>query len=172
LPDLLWSMRELRGGLFAAVVCCILTFGLWPFGRPRNDVTWVVGENAVRLGKHATLLGSRPLPPSDAGSCRIEMWLRPSTVTDSGTLLGFYGERGATGLSVHQWRTGLQLFREPGGTWRTGLYVDNVFHAGDPVLVSVAAGPAGTVVYVNGSPVCRSPGYHKAIQQVLDLLAA
>ena len=38
--------------LFTLSLSGILVFGLWPFGGPHNDVTW------IRLGKRGTILNS------------------------------------------------------------------------------------------------------------------
>lgn len=155
------------GLVFGAVLGCILVFGLWPFGRPLNEIGWVVGKDSkdgIRLGKHATVLSTRPLPSTEAGSCHIEMWVRPSSVKGTGTLLGFYGEHDAFGLSLHQWRTGLEIFREPGGTWRTAIYTNDVFDADKAVRIGITAGSSVTSVYVNGSQVPGSRNYGWAQQ--------
>ena len=46
------------GVLFTLSLCGILVFGLWPFGGPHNDVTWIRDRHAIRLGKRGTILNS------------------------------------------------------------------------------------------------------------------
>ena len=36
-----------------AVLCVILTLGLWPFHSPKNEVTWLGNHNGLRFGRTA-----------------------------------------------------------------------------------------------------------------------
>jgi VanZ family protein len=141
------------GVLCVLSLCCILIAGLWPFGHPPNDVTWVANHSAVRFGRHGTILSFSPLLSDDVGSCSIEMWLRPRLSDGSGTLLGFYDRDLVAGLSLRQSVTDLRLDREVGRGRPAKMYVSDVFSARKLVFLTIVSGPSGTTVYLNGSRV-------------------
>src|SRR5215210_2614896 len=81
-------LRPLVAAIFCIpVLCCILIAGLWPFGKPRNQVSWLENQNGVRFGKRATMFSVRPMLRGDVDSCAVEIWLRPSLSDASSTLL-------------------------------------------------------------------------------------
>jgi len=141
------------GVLCGLSLCCILVAGLWPFGSPSNDVTWIADHSAVRFGRHGTILSSSSLFSDNLGSCSVEIWLRPSFSDGSGTLLGFYNSSGAVGLSLHQSISDLRLDREVSRERPAKMYVGDVFSAGKLVFLTIVSGPRGTNVYLNGSQV-------------------
>lgn len=147
------------GVLFALVCCCILVAGLWPFGHPPNDVTWLPRQNGVRLGKRATILSVGSLPDGNSGSCSIEMWLRPELSESSSTLLGFYDSEGTVGLSLHQSLSDLRLDNASGHCSPAKMYVNDAFHAGRRIFLTVVSGPAGTAVYLDGVLVRQVSGF-------------
>ena len=149
---------RLAGLLFGLVLCGILIFGLWPFGSPPNDVTWVPDQHAVRLGETGTILSTAPLAGWGSGACSVEMWLRPASANASSTLLAFYGERGSTGLSLHQSLRDLRLDNETSGWRKEQRYVNAIFRAGQVVFLTVTSEPTATMVYLDGSPVARLKG--------------
>ena len=100
---------RIAGGFCVGALCCILIAGLWPFGHPPNDVTWLANQPGVRLGKRATILSSKPLPGLKSPACSVEMWLRPRLNDASSTALDFSGSNGIHGLSIHQSWTDLRL---------------------------------------------------------------
>ncbi len=134
--------------LIALGVCGILIFGLWPFGRPHNDVSWLANQHAVRFGKRGTIFGRAPLTPSSSGACSIEIWLRPERGAGDGTLLAFYGEGGSDSLSLHQ---SLTDFVVKAGT--SAIYIGDVFKAGRLVFVTLVSDSVGASVYVDGTSV-------------------
>ena len=151
-------------GIFCALaLCSILIAGLWPFGHPRNDVTWLANQNGVRLGKRATILSSRPLPDGNVGLCTLEMWLRPRVSRGSGTLLAFYGPSGTVGLSLHQSLTDLRLDRVLGRGRTAKIYVDNAFHAERLVFLTVVSQQSGTAAYLDGAPVRQVSGFSSSL---------
>ncbi len=145
--------------LFAPVLCCILIAGLWPFRAPQNEVTWLANDHAVRLGKRGTILSAGPLAGRNPGSCTVEMRLRPSQSEASGTLLAFYGESGVVGLSLHQSLTDLRLDSNVSRGWPVKRYIGDVFQAGRPLFLTVASGPQGTSVYLDGALARQFPGF-------------
>ena len=143
------------GMLCALSLCSILVAGLWPFGHPPNDVTWLANRSAVRFGRHATILSSGPLFLDNVGSCSIEMSLRPSFSDGSSTLLGFYNSSGAVGLSLHQSVTDLRLDHEVSRGRPAKMYLRDVFSAGKLVFLTIVSGSGGATVYLNGSRVLQ-----------------
>ncbi len=152
--------KQVAGVIFALDLCGILIFGLWPFGSPRNDVSWVAGQDAIRLGKRGTVLSSRP--SADTGACTLEMLLRPALSDDSSTVLAFYGVQGPAGLSLHQSLTDLRVDNETGRTRPSARYVNNVFRAGHPVFLGIVTDAEGTVVYLDGALTKQFPGFRSA----------
>src|ERR1035441_6970160 len=76
-----------------AVLCVILTLGLWPFHSPRNRVTWLGYCNGLDFGRPGTVIGARTLPMTSTenqASATIEVWLQPQRIWDSATFLAFY----------------------------------------------------------------------------------
>jgi hypothetical protein len=152
--------KRVAGVLFALDLCGILVFGLWPFGHPRNDVTWVPNQQAIQLGKRATILS---LASSSAvTSCTLEMLIKPTLSDDSSTLLAFYGPRGTLGVSLHQSLTDLRLDIENGNVRRTKRYVDGIFQAGRIRFLGVVTDSEGTAVYVDGALARLFPGFRSA----------
>jgi hypothetical protein len=94
-----------------AVLCVILTLGLWPFHSPRNDVTWLGNRNGLRFGTYATVTSSSAFPMAEAesGSGSVEVWLRPGRIWDSSTILAFYTPGSPCRLSLRQSLTDLEL---------------------------------------------------------------
>lgn len=151
-------MRRVAGLLFILDLLGILIFGLWPFGSPRNDVNWVSGADAIRLGKRGTVLSLGP--SADTASCTVEMLVRPALSHDSSTLLAFYGTHGTLGISLHQSLTDLRVDNETGSIRPSARFVDRVFQAGLPVFLGMVTAPEGTEVYLNGTLARQFPGFH------------
>ena len=152
--------RRVAGALFFLDLIGILIFGLWPFGHPRNEVTWVPNRDSVRLGKRATLLSSGALPSSS--SCTFEFLFRPSITDDSSTLLAFYGPRESVGVSVHQSLGDLRLDNETGSIIRSSRFVNHVFEAGNTKFLAIVLESEGISVYVDGSLAQRLSGFASA----------
>ena len=152
--------KKFAGVIFALDLCGILIFGLWPFGAPPNDVSWIAGQDAIRLGKRGTVLslGSS----ADMSSCTLEMLLRPTFSDDSSTVLAFYGPHGTVGLSLHQSLTDLRLDNELGQIRRSSRYVNRVFRVGLPVFLGIVTEAEGTAVYVDGALARQFPGFRSA----------
>jgi VanZ family protein len=138
------------------VLCGILLAGLLPFRGPRNGVTWLPGQNGVRLSGHSTLWSSGSFRAQDFGdgtSCTLEFWLQPGLPRDSSVILAFSAPENPLQLTVHQYRSTLILqTQSPGGrTQVSTIGTDSVFHQGIPVFVTIASGPQQTAMYVDGA---------------------
>ena len=146
--------RWLPEVLCGAVLCVILSLGLWPFHVPQNDVTWLQTTNGLHFGKYSTVLSSGKFQPQ-AGerpfSSSLEIWLQPTRIWDSGTFLAFYDPGNPRGLSLRQWQTDLLV--------KSGqeLQLDNVFRRTGPAFLTITTGLQGTRVYVDGAAAKSSP---------------
>lgn len=142
------TKKWLPEGICLAVLCVILTLGLWPFHVPKNDVSWLTGSNGLRFGGFSSAFSAGPLDLTSArseASVSLEIWLQPARIWDFYTFLALYVPRSSTCVSLRQWQTSLWL--------RTGtqdLQVQNVFRKTGPTFLTITAGRQGTVVYVDG----------------------
>ncbi len=146
-----------------AVLCTILTLGLWPFHAPKNDVTWLEARNGLRFGKFGTVLssGEFEMASSHGGELRgsLEIWLQPKRVWDSGTFLAFCTPETPFRFWLRQSQTDLQLHAalqdDRSRTKAVDLYVQGAFreatlHNPAPVFITVTTGAEGTAVYTGG----------------------
>ena len=130
-----------------AVLCVILTLGLWPFHSPENEVAWLVNRNGLQFGKYGAVMSSGAFQMTGAESelsLSVEVWLQPLRTVDSSTILSFYTSGSPSRLSLRQSLADLEL------TNTAHLYVENVFRRPGPVFLTIASGIHGTAVYTNG----------------------
>ncbi len=132
--------------LSLAVLCVILTLGLWPFHSPANDVAWLPNCNGLQFARYSTVIGSSPFSLASA-SASVEIWLQPRSTMDSATLLAF------PSFSLRQSETDLELRTAD----KAVLYVNDVFRRSRPVLVTVTSGIHGTAVYIDGALARTAP---------------
>lgn len=135
----------------------ILVAGLWPFQAPKNAVSWLKGENGVRFGQHGTIVSSRAfenLNGDGMTSGSLELWLRPDHSYETRTLLAFYKDGNPGGFSLHQDGTELALENEAWNhrisTRLARLNVEDVFHRGQSVFITVVSDGHLTTIYLNG----------------------
>jgi len=140
--------RKLLGAVCIAVLCVILSLGLWPFHIPKNDVTWLGNRAGLRFGRFSTAISSGALQmtgsPNETGSS-LEIWSQPGRIWDSGTLLAFYTPENMFQFSLRQSQRDFEL-----QTGKTRLYVDDAFPRTGPMFATVTSGPQGTLVYIDG----------------------
>ena len=156
-------MKLLKDGLptliCSAVLCIILSLGLWPFHRAENDVTWLESRNGLRFGRHGSLISltnfSVPTSPSQS-SFAIEIWAQPKRVWDKGTLFAFTTQEDLFHLALYQDQTALELL-----TSRTErFHFDDFFPRKGPVFITITSSQQGTAVYANGRLVKTLPQLH------------
>jgi VanZ like family/Concanavalin A-like lectin/glucanases superfamily len=149
------------GAVCVIVVCVILSLGLWPFHRPRNDVAWMNQAAGLAFGRYGTVLSSGPLRAArfwtePGGS--IEVWVQPDC-WNSATILALYRPEQKLLVALRQSLADLEVVAETRddsgeGTTRH-FYVDNALATAlrqkKPVFISVTAGPQGTMVYLDGA---------------------
>jgi hypothetical protein len=147
-----------------AVLCIILSLGLWPFHAPRNSVTWLRNANGLFFGRSGTVVSSDALNLTDLKDdlcCSIEIWAAPHLVPNSATLLAFYSLENPYQLKLSQSLTDFRLQAEipngPHGATQANLYGSEAFYGPKEAFITVTSGQQGTAVYVDGALAARGP---------------
>src|SRR5665811_563615 len=95
-----------------AVLCVVLTLGLWPFHSPKSEVTWLGSRNGLRFGEWSTVISSTAFPMTSAeeeASGSVEVWLQPRRIWDSSTFLAFCTPGNPHQFSLRQSQVDLEL---------------------------------------------------------------
>ena len=147
----------------AAVLCTILTLGLWPFHSPRNEVFWFTNHDGLHFGKYGTVISSAPFQvrgPQNDSESSLEICLQPDRIWGSGTLLEFYGSGDLLEFSLRQSQTDLVLRTatqdDESRSRIAALYINGVFHRKVPVFIAITAGVSGTSIYIDGVLVAKA----------------
>jgi VanZ like protein/concanavalin A-like lectin/glucanase superfamily protein len=155
---------RLWDAICVAVLCVILSLGLWPFHTPKNDVTWLGNRNGLRFGRLSTVFGAGALQTAGAGneaSGSVEIWLHPSRIWDRCTFLAFYAPENSQQFSLRQSDAGLDLKtgtrNDPHRAGTASFHVKDVFRGRQRVFLAVTAGTGGAVVYINGVRAATAP---------------
>jgi VanZ family protein len=163
------------GALCLLTLVATLIAGLWPFHSPRNQVSWVANENALRFGEAGTVLSSKPFAfaGSDGPSCSLEIWFEPARTWTTGSILTFYGSSNPRPFSLQQDFTDLVLQLGPGSenhrTAPAQVRVDDVFRKKQAFLTVTSYGQS-TSVYLDGQLVTRSPGFDLSLSNLAGQL--
>ena len=142
----------------AAVLCTILTLGLWPFHSPGNEVAWLENRNGLRFGSHGAVIGSGSFQitnPQNAPEASLELWLQPERIWDSGSLLAFYEPGNLFQFLLYQSQTDLVVRTaardEQHHAKPVSLHVNDVFRRDSgPVFITVTSGMKGAWIYIDG----------------------
>jgi VanZ like family/Concanavalin A-like lectin/glucanases superfamily len=147
-----------------AVVCVVLTLGLWPFHSPENDVSWLRDRSGLRFGKSSTVFSSHAFETKtveNESSGSVEIWLQPRRIWDSGTFLAFYTTGNPHQFSLRQFNGGLELQagirNDPDAAKTAIVYLKNTFVRSGPVFLGITSGINGMSVYVDGVPAKAEP---------------
>ena len=152
------------GAFCLVTLCTILVAGLWPFHSPRNEVSWVDGENALLFGKRGTALSRGRLAPrsTDESGCSVEVWLKAALTWTRGSVVAFYDPKTGQQFSVQQDFTDLmlQLVPEKRSGWdsQRPIRVDDVFRK-QQAFIAVTSDGHSTAVYIDGRLATRSVGF-------------
>lgn len=152
------------GPLCAGVLSVILVTGLWPFRAPKNDVTWLGGENGLRFGQHGIVTSTAVFRArSQDGACSLEIWLAPEGMKSS-TILAFDSSPDPKFVfALRQFGDALAIQRARvdarGALVRPWLKTNHVFEKGKRVLLTITGSPEKTMVYVNGRRANVSSGF-------------
>jgi hypothetical protein len=140
-----------------AVLCVILTLGLWPFHSPKNGVTWLGNRDGLRFGEWSTVISSSAFQMTGAESGTsgsLEVWLQPRRIWDTCTFLSFYTDGNPRQFSMRQNGAGLELQTgipdDPHSRNITSLFVKDAVHRSGPVFLTITSGTNGTAVYIDG----------------------
>lgn len=137
-----------------AYLFVILIAGLWPFNPfPTNNVTWLQDRNGLRFGPPGIVVSSASFewPAADTGAeCSIELYLEPYSNFGSNSILTFYGVEARQELQISRWSRSILLIYKDIGSVHREIDVDDAFHAGTPVLITITSGFRGTLVYLDG----------------------
>jgi hypothetical protein len=150
---------------------CSLTFGivlmagLWPFYPPRNEAKWVENENAIRFGRYASLLSISDFSTNksnDDGLGSIEVWLTPTVLHSSKTILAFESaEHPGDPFRLIQSDNDLVVQQhnvDEHGICRTAqLSLRDVFRPNERIFVAITLGRHQTNVYIRGVLALASP---------------
>jgi hypothetical protein len=140
----------------ALILSGILVAGLWPFRSPKNEVTWLSSGSGLRLGDYGSLFSAGGFNTSNSTDrASLEIWLEPSIIDDSGTILSFYpAGRRSSSFALRQSLDDVALLRKnlskTRSTRSVRIYADHVFHHGQLVFLTISSGEQGTSIYVNG----------------------
>jgi VanZ family protein len=157
------AFRRAIGPLCLLLVSATLTAGLWPFCVPRNQVTWIPGENGLRFGEHGTALSWSTLPVLHRNTgCSLELWVKPAMVWTTGTVLTLYNPQSRREFSIEQDLTGLvlrvQIGRGHGVEAQKQLWVRDVFRKQHP-FITVASDGVKTTIYLDGQLATVAQGF-------------
>ena len=143
--------------LAATGICVLLAITLWPFNPwPRNAVSWLHGEDGLRLCGHGTILSVAQFP-NEAGAenepFSLEFWMVPWRDQGSTVMFAFYVRENPGQFVLRQ--DGLDVSvshttRQREGKNHHPLVAGQVIAPNNRTLVTVTAGPKETTLYVNG----------------------
>ena len=159
--------RNLLALICIAVLCTILTLGLWPFHSPRNEVSWLGNHDGLRFGRYSTVISSGPFqittPPNNLGAS-LEIWLQPNRIWDFATFLAFHRPGNPFQFSLHQSQTDLLVRTETQDDQHHGrtpnLYVKGVFRRKPrPVFITITAGVHEACIYIDGILAATNPQF-------------
>jgi hypothetical protein len=156
--------RKILFAICTAILCGILTVGLWPFHPPRNDVRWRDNGSGLLFGEYGSILSSGTFTDHEnSTACSLEILMRPTESFDSNDLLAFYAPENPLQFRVEQSGDDLFVARdipEKQGQFKAEhIAIDHLFHAGVRTLITIASGVQGTRIYINGTLVKASPGF-------------
>jgi hypothetical protein len=161
------QVRSILGAICGIVICCILVAGLWPFHAPQNHVDWLPDENGLHFGHQGSILSSGEFGDHhdiDDRGRSIEIWLRASLDSGSGTILAFYwSAKPFVPFSLRQFKDGLvlqhKLEDQQHHLTTKWMGVAHVLSREKFVLVTISSGARGTTVYADGLPIEASSSY-------------
>jgi hypothetical protein len=158
----LFVPKRLLGPLSVAVVCVILTLGLWPFHTVMNDVRWSRDTPGVTFDGEGTLF-TEPAFPAGGPRYSIEVWASAEDLRGQSTLLTFFNPSsgdcpqvslvrawGDLKLETRQEKSYFQIIKHK-------TVFDDVFQPGELVFITITSGIEGTTVYRNGDRVRTRP---------------
>lgn len=159
----------------AVLLSGILVAGLWPFHAPKNQVSWLSNGNGLLFGDHGSLLSAHGFRTSNSTGACLEIWLKPSLIDGSGTILSFYpAEHRSTSFALRQSLDDLVLLRKYLGNEPRArsarIYAGQVFRHEEPVFLSISSNEQATSIYVNGSLAKMFPDFRFSYEDLIGPL--
>ncbi len=148
------------GGLALLLTCATLVAGLIPFRSPKNEVTFPNGKNAIRFGRHGTVLSSGGLQLAGGGPASVELWVEPAKTWATGSIFTIYNVSEKRQFRLEQDYTDLVLRLGDGRTednWQA-FRIGNVFRNRRAFLTVTSDGHV-TLVYIDGHLSGRSHNF-------------
>jgi VanZ family protein len=163
--------HTLLGAICAFVLSSILVAGLWPFHAPKNEVSWLSKNNGLFFGKYGSIVSAGFLKARSRAdsSCTLEIWLQPSRVDSTGTILAFYWPASRiVAFALRQSLGDLQLERksQDQSAKRATVYIEDVFSRPKSVFVTISSSQTGTTIYVDGILVRKSSDFRFSSQDL------
>jgi hypothetical protein len=158
-----WKRNLLRAACILTAIV-ILIAGLWPFNpHPRNEVSWLTGENGVRFGDNGTIYSSGRFTAIGPSPCSLEVWLQPAVEDDTNTILAFYTPEGHVPFSLNQSSDSLTLRRgiRPGRERETNsqVWIEHVFRGRKLLFITISSDTRQTEVFVDSEIVRTAPRF-------------
>jgi len=157
-----WTTNSLSEHVSDLLTACIsilgilLVAGLWPFHAPKNDVTWLTNGEGIRFGRYGAIVSTSSfLPQPDKASGSIELWLEPSVIRGTRTILSFDSSaHPGVPFSLRQDDDALIVVQDNedknGNSWTAWSVLKRVFYPGKPVFVTIILGPRHTSICLDG----------------------
>lgn len=148
-----------------AVLCVILTLGLWPFHSPSNHVSWIGNRHGLRFARFGIVTSStafRSMSRQKDSEVSLEIWLQPRFIWDYSTFLAFYRDNDLRQFSLQQLQTDLSIGAEAGNYQSKTLRLDikGIFRKSQPSFITITSGAKGTRVYLDGVTIASAPQLH------------
>jgi hypothetical protein len=145
------GLRTLSVGAIVAILICTL----WPFNPfPQNRVSWLADTTGIKFDGPGVVVSDAPLKAEEGEGRSLELLLTPAAVDSVYTILGFYTADHPRRFLVRQYTDGLLVshdVRDPQNSFKAPKFdVDHAFQLGQLRLVTIASGPNGTAVYLDG----------------------
>jgi VanZ like family/Concanavalin A-like lectin/glucanases superfamily len=149
------GLKNATGAICLCVLCAIAVAGLWPFDPfPRNDVSWLENQNGLHFGPAGVAYSLSDFQWADSPgreACSLELWLRPDRNNGVNDILTFYSPEAPQRLRLFKWRNSTLLLYSDFRSQHREIDVDDAFHPGTPLLITITAGSHSTSVYLNGT---------------------
>lgn len=170
-----YGVRKKFGILSAAAMTALLFSTLWPFNPfPRNEVRWLPGGPGIEFGRPGVVVSKTDLRVDEADSQRpftLELLLRPASTQSIYTILAFYSPDNPKQFLVRQWTDGLLVSHSVShsvinGKARIKFDLDHAFQVGRLVVLTIASGPDGTTVYLDGHQAQAFPKFKVSLRDL------
>lgn len=140
-----------------AILCAILTAGLWPFNPfPKNEVSWLEGEDGLRFGDYGSIFSSgtfKTTGSQNEAPCSLEIWIEPGSTYDQNSLVTFYASQNPAQFRLRQSGDDLFVLREDRDAREfiktAEIRAGHAFRKGRKLLITITSGTQGTSLYLD-----------------------